>query len=364
MTNILHMSRRVESRDFVVIPELKFSEYTGGIQTRDILERLQILTELLNEQANLLDDYREYCISRLSSELADQNDDPSGEEYQQSLDLQGEAFRYHELVRFMVSDRNELILGTQNALTTDDIKRVLSLPDDGTNSILSDGLKARESVKPRKGLGSLNHMRADLRAKIRSLEDSVQTARKRGAITVELDIASRVLSRVEQEYAKQKTICEELNKELEFLSNVYNARLEYYRQFQLISDSVQEFTVVKQKKHSVMSIAEQLDHQLNSALGNHKKLESLEDDISDKERSARIAATLKQLDKQKDSLAKAIEQGVTRTRYLAYLGSKKTEESDLCTICTGKIEIGAFTMCGHIFCRDCFQASFFPRRGW
>jgi len=66
-------------QQFVEIPEFLHSQFSGGILTRKILERLQMLVDRMNEQANQLDEWREHVIKRLRLPLLDQTVDPDGE---------------------------------------------------------------------------------------------------------------------------------------------------------------------------------------------------------------------------------------------------------------------------------------------
>ena len=73
------MNNLAKRQEFVEIPELLRSEFSGGILTRRILERLDILVDKFNEQANQMDEWREEIIQRLRLPLLDQTVDPDGE---------------------------------------------------------------------------------------------------------------------------------------------------------------------------------------------------------------------------------------------------------------------------------------------
>jgi E3 ubiquitin-protein ligase SHPRH len=64
---------------FVEIPELRQSQFSGGIITRKFFERLQPLVDQINEQANQMDEWRERIIQKLRLPLLDQTVDPDGE---------------------------------------------------------------------------------------------------------------------------------------------------------------------------------------------------------------------------------------------------------------------------------------------
>lgn len=67
------------AQQFVEIPEFRQSEFSGGILTRKVFERLQPFIDQMNEQANQLDDWREKTIQRLRLPLLDQTVNPEGE---------------------------------------------------------------------------------------------------------------------------------------------------------------------------------------------------------------------------------------------------------------------------------------------
>jgi len=69
----------VDGQQFVEIPEFRQSEFSGGILTRKVFERLQPLVDQMNDQANEMDEWREKVIQRLRLPLLDQTIDPNGE---------------------------------------------------------------------------------------------------------------------------------------------------------------------------------------------------------------------------------------------------------------------------------------------
>jgi len=69
----------IESQQFVEIPEFRQSDYSGGIITRKIFERLQPFVDEVNEQANQLDEWRGKIVQILRLPLLDQTVDPDGE---------------------------------------------------------------------------------------------------------------------------------------------------------------------------------------------------------------------------------------------------------------------------------------------
>ena len=77
----------VDGQLFVEIPEFRQSDFSGGILTRKVFERLQPFVDQMNAQANVLDDWREKVIQTLRLPLLDQTSDPNGEFIQLNAEL-------------------------------------------------------------------------------------------------------------------------------------------------------------------------------------------------------------------------------------------------------------------------------------
>lgn len=360
MARMAPLRRDVASQNFVTIPEMLFPKEIGAFLTRATMEKLQTMTQTLNDQANQLDIWRESCIERLTSALADQNDDPSGEEYQKSLDAQAEASAYHELVRFLVHDRNAMITGEQNNLIKSNIQQAIANMHEDTPEIILDGLKTRDKLLPVDDQSSLKQIRFELRAKMRAAESTALSGRDTSTGKMEFEVAKRAFHQLEQQYKPQKEAIEDLLKEVDRLGIVYNARLEYYRQFQAISDDVEEFTVLKRTKQGM--IGQRLDDALDRALGRSKTIEEDEKDIPKLERTRRAEQRLTEVTNDILKARNAIEAGETRSRYLKLLGQGRSESPTICLICLESFQVGAFTVCGHVFCKDCFSAWFRSNR--
>ena len=110
----------------------------------------------------------------------------------------------------------------------------------------------------------------------------------------------------------------ELEKEQEMYRGTMNQRLEYYRQFQNISDSVAKYK-------------EELDEKFDARAFN--ETENL------KAKKKNSAAGFK-----------------TKCTYLKHLrGENQNETTAECIICREDIESGVLTTCGHKYCKDCIN---------
>lgn len=337
---------------FVVIPEMHFPKNVG-LTARVTLEHLQELTEQMNEQANELDEFRNKCILRLTSKLADENEDPSGEEYQQSLDAQEEAFLYLELCKIMINDRCRMIdhrLFT--SLMRDDARKWTESERQKAGLTMVDGMRIRDRHRPLPdpedmsqhgnvcpALGCLKDIRDELVVREREI-------RQRGD-TMRIERASLVnaIRDVDETLAAQRKAYEGLRQEEIELRRLYNARLTYYRQFQDLSDAVQGFSVLRTG----------IEHDdLDRATRRHlAEIEVEEADISDDERHARVDRTLQRLEFDIEELTTTVDRGQARLTYLNHL-SDTSKSVETCIICQSDFVTGALTFCGHIYCKDCF----------
>jgi len=77
------LQQRAKMQHFTEIPEFPSNLPKGGIESRNSTEKLEALTAVLNQQANIVDEWREKTIQFLIQPLVDEDDDMeiTGEEY-------------------------------------------------------------------------------------------------------------------------------------------------------------------------------------------------------------------------------------------------------------------------------------------
>ncbi|KAK9471884.1 SNF2 family N-terminal domain-containing protein [Dipodascopsis tothii] len=315
------LASTAERQAFVEIPEITdVDEVEGTLESRAAVSRAHELGAMLNEQANVLDEWREKLIGLLGQRLVDRDAEPDGEEYGESLDAQEEAFSYQEAIRQAVADRNEAVNGVRNNLVVYDVGREDVL--DKRTELAKELLEQRRSVKPPPALGSLKAAHDDLRRLATQLGyevDDAADARSR-RLQTELSLAATAADRLRATLAEQKKTVDALDKEVLMFRDVYNARIEYYKQLQQLSDGVAAF----------------------------------EPKEPDKFRKSAVAA--------EGRLAVRVERGYARLRYLDHLKSSTAaasgdipESERMCVICQSPFEIGSLTVCGHQYCRECMM---------
>ncbi|OLL23782.1 putative ATP-dependent helicase [Neolecta irregularis DAH-3] len=301
---------RAEKKDFVIIPEISDVTSTGS----GVFERIQLVGRILNEQALQLDKWRQIIIDFLTSKIVDNDTTPDGEEYTEGLDAQGECTSYLEAFRRSLMDRTFLILNTQSSLQEyEHYHRHMEVVTELDNELR----KVRKSfldIPPATKI--VDQEPVDT---LKNLDDTLKDLFEADLKAEELEMIWKERARLDDVKKRQTKACRSLEKEYETMRSLLNSRIEYFRQLQQISDSVVQYTV------------EEPDMEINRLL-----------------------------DEEAIELAK-IEQAESRYRYLVNLKAEETSDQFLlqkpttCIICTDTFDVGAITICGHIFCDDCLK---------
>ena len=299
------------------IPVISPIKSRGGIENRKILDKMDELEELLNLQAQQLEEWRNQVIKILLMSLVDSDEETTGEEYEDSTKSQDELYVYLAVLRAIVADRHHALTGQQNFLIDNEMRDYVRQanqepPQGHAPELLLKVMEKRQRLR-------LHSQDASLRAvvsELRSLATSLDGAGSRAEI--ERQIVEEELSDIQAISSAQVKTISRLERELHMFTGVMNLRVEYYRQLQRISDTVAPYKE---------ELDEVLDHR---ALDSQLNLErSSEDQV----------ATLK-----------------TKHRFLLHLRTESdaTKERD-CVICRQPIENGVLTVCGHQYCKDCIR---------
>ena len=95
------LSKKAALQHFVVLDDATIEEHdvAVGLESRSLLQKFNMIGTRLNQQAEVIDDWREKLISFLTHDLVDQDAYPDGEEYEESLDAQEYAYWYLEVLQ-------------------------------------------------------------------------------------------------------------------------------------------------------------------------------------------------------------------------------------------------------------------------
>ncbi|KAI1853488.1 hypothetical protein JX266_001472 [Neoarthrinium moseri] len=308
------LSKRAGSQNFADIPEF-VCDLKPGLETRSVQEKFVQLGEALNDQANVVDEWREAVIQLLLKPLVDQEEDEiTGEEYENSTKIQGDLMVYTTMLRAAISDRQDALSGLTNERIRHEIKtyELQAKDDEGPSpEKLLALLEAREEVNPTALQVSLRGIISELRELATKLRGDGDTLRTRA----ESHIVDALLKLVQHEITAQEKANGKLERELALFTSAMNARVEYYRQLQAVSDTVAPY-------------------------------EFMEGEDRAKTYDLRL--------RDESQYDRVIQTAIASQRYQVHLKNQGHEWSKkTCPICTDEYTVGVLTPCTHEFCRDC-----------
>jgi E3 ubiquitin-protein ligase SHPRH len=231
---------KARKQSFAIIPELK-ARQQRGIETKSIVERVESLYDTLNDQANIIDDWREAVIQLLLKPLIDEEDtvETTGEEFDNSTKIQDHIMVYIQALRTVIADRQDAVLGQLHDLVRHEAKVALESALEGEGPApqkLLELFSIREKVKPGPQYGSLRSAISDLRAAASKVGRFGDGANNRHRL--EHEIINLQMQGIQADLTKQNKVMLEMEKEVERFTGAMNARVGYYKQLQAISDSV------------------------------------------------------------------------------------------------------------------------------
>lgn len=301
-----------KSRAFLRVPEIDISaslSETYSSDVKSIVDRTSCLVEQLNREAVVINQWILELVETLKEPLVGATSDPSGKEFEQLLVDQDKVQCLLVVLDNTLAARKQWIYGIEEAGP----KRPRR--------------KEKPQVEDDQYLVSLERMAEEVRPQVRSLLQEMVEALK---VTVaEGASAEQISQQLGVILENQKAALALVTREVTVNCNaVFNARIEYFKQLQQISDSVKA-----------------------------TEWRMVQTDLSSLSVSAKLSQILAQYPKYEDALGKLIG----RYRYLNSLFVAKDalqselEEQMMCVICRGVITIGLLTACGHKYCKDCLS---------
>ncbi|KAK8017659.1 SNF2 family N-terminal domain-containing protein [Apiospora rasikravindrae] len=318
-----HMTKLSEdaaTQSFVEMPEFQFIVHKG-LESRRVLENLEELGGVLDEQANLIDDWREQVIQILVRPLVDEDGEAeiTGEEYEDSTKIQDDLMVYTHVLRAVIADRQDILTGLFNERVKHETKVAERLAKDGEGpnpEMLLELLKSRMEIKPRPGMGSFRAVVTNLRELATKLRHDVTNGSQRAQ--VELEIVQEQLKLAQDQIGAQTKGANALEKELDRFTDAMNARVEYYKQLQQISDTVAPWERGENEDDDAL---------FNGLLG------------------------------EEAAMKHKIVDAQSKHRYLLHLkeAGQKSQGPRFCVICQSTFTLGVLTVCGHEFCKECMM---------
>ncbi|KAF4999767.1 hypothetical protein FGRMN_2236 [Fusarium graminum] len=304
---MMKTAQKASEQSFVEIPELTVGE-ERGIESGRILDDLEALYGELNDQANVIDEWREHLVQLLLKPLVDEEGDveTTGEEYGESAKDQDELMVYVQVLRVAVADRQDALTGQTNELIKHETQTSLRFAESGEGPApekFIELMALRDQIKP--GSTSIRKAISEFRALTSKLSKDTTRAIMEGRIT------DRQLKATQAILNAQSKLATSLEAEIDEFKTIMNLRLEYYRQLQAVSDSVLPYE------------------------------------------GPTTEATMKKMKETEDNLRKRLSAAEAKHRYLLHLkeAGSKSNEPRMCVICQTSFTVGVLT--AHHNCPVC-----------
>ncbi|ROT43122.1 E3 ubiquitin-protein ligase [Sodiomyces alkalinus F11] len=318
--HIRRLQNLASSQNFVTVPEL-VPNPLKGIESGPVIEKIEDLYGALNTQADIIDAWRERLVQLLTRPLVDQEEhtELTGDEFADSTKIQEELMVHVQVLRAIVADRLSALSGLENPLVKHETRTTKALAKNGEGPApekLLELLAVRDEVRPPAEQGCLRGTISELRALAGRLAPS--DASDEGRTRMEHEVVTRQIKDTLAQMLAQSKACQGLERECDKFTSAMNARLDYYRQLQYVSDSVETY-------------------------------EGPRDDVA-------IAKCVESEEISRKKLGAA----EAKHRYLLSLrdtGSRSSEPR-MCIICQSTFTTGILTVCGHQFCRECMMLWF------
>lgn len=313
-------------KTFMAIPAIEIAHLKEGVahlKAKAFVDRFLELAAKLNRQAEVINENMSLLREVLTNPVVSAKESADGEEYEQSVSDQEKASFLMLVIAQMLMERLSVTLESRDALLETIKQQERELRQEASRAadraFISQLQSRRASVKPQLD-HALEELLQDCRFWLMEVLDQHHVA-----IEVFEDVVETMAVVVENEKTCQNLLKRELN--LSF-NALFNSRVEYFKQLQLISDSVRNNTL-KFPQDSLNP--DQLDLLFQSLFHNLSHAKS------------------------------RLNKSVSRMRYLSTLvpntQEATLEENDefICIICQSPITIGSLTSCGHKFCRLCLE---------
>lgn len=318
------------------------NQFVGDMKTKQLINQFNKLFTQLNEQAKVINEFVQQLLTVLSNPLLSSEKSPDGEEYEQSIQDQDQASCLMLVITQLLTDRSNATLETKTKITEitkqQDHDYKLEFQRANDRKFLKALQAKRVKSKPDLNI-SFEELLQDARLLEAEMRDNYRS-------NVQEEVYEEIVRLLRTVYENEKNCQSMLQKELNSSFNaVFNARVEYFKQLQQISDSVET-----------------------------KKFSFLQEDLSAKCIDGEFQTLFNYLAGARNKLTR----GLSRYRYLATLipsdeskNIKKenidipdSQEEVICIICQTGIKVGSLTSCGHKFCKSCLDEWLSTGHSW
>ncbi|KAI0119201.1 SNF2 family N-terminal domain-containing protein [Daldinia grandis] len=323
---ITRIREKASSQSFTEVPEIELPSFQG-LESRRVLDNFKVLAGALDDQADLIDEWREAVIQMLIRPLVDEEDEVeiTGDEYEDSTKIQDELMVYTLVLRAVIADRRDAMSGLENERVKYDTRfaeRQARAGEGHAPEKVLALLQQRDRIKHHYQGTSFRGIATDLRELATKLRYDMGNGSSRAR--VELDIVEKYLKQTQEQSSAQNKALAGLERELETFTAAMNARVEYYRQLQSISDNVAPLDASQFLNFDdPQSVSREREHAMQG---------------------------LEKISKKKFTAA------LPKHRYLVHLREAGQNAEEVCVICQCAFTLGVLTVCGHHFCKECIMA--------
>ncbi|KAI0852233.1 SNF2 family N-terminal domain-containing protein [Daldinia vernicosa] len=319
---ITRIREKASSQSFTEVPEVRLPEFRG-LETRRISDSFKVLAGALDVQADLIDEWRETVIQMLIRPLVDEEEEAeiTGDEYEDSTKIQDELMVYTLALRAVIADRRDAMSGLENERVKYDTRfaeRQAQAGEGHAPEKVLVLLRKRDRIKQLYLGTSFRAIVTDLRELATKLRHDISNGSSRAR--VELHIVEGHLKLTQEQSNAQNKAATALERELDTFTAAMNARVEYYRQLQSISDNVAPLDATQLPDDDPYSAAVEKEYEMQ-----------------EREKAS------------KDKFTAALP----KHRYLLHLREAGQKSEEVCVICQGAFTLGVLTVCGHHFCKEC-----------
>ena len=313
-----------------------------AISTDHYVDEAGSLAKLLADHAEIAVKWRGEIVKRLlksvNRDVDTENEDD--DQYQENLDAQHEAEAYLEMYGVLLAERELIITGTAPVGSRDrptaigvldrevkEFRRRSLLP--GCEAPTEGEQKVHEvrrlTLEHYRSLDS-ERERVSLSAKQLPLSELPNRVSSRKAVFLnetEALMVNKLIAELRSVIKSQKDLLDNVRRDMALLSELFNARAEYFRHMQHLSDSVADYRADDLKVAYARLRSQEQRHHI--AIGGFEH----------------------------------------RLRYLEHLNKSRRSDHEIqeCFMCTEVIRKGVLTdKCGHVACDSCFNQWIAKRR--
>ncbi|KAG9860619.1 hypothetical protein KCU77_g4351, partial [Aureobasidium melanogenum] len=319
------LMQKIEQEKDVILERsgLATMESPGGVENVKIIHKAHDLARIMNAQAKLINEWKQKATDLLLKPLVDkdeENVETTGDEYEDSTKSQDTLNAYLDALRAVAADRSTCITGQSAPLVDQEVKSLIQMAKLGNGhapELILELLAERNRLKQKPddvlSLRGLMH-------EIRGIETALDWQDGNARAGAELQIIRGQAKQLGLIAERETKVLKSLEEMIELFSATMNKRLDFYRQLQVISDTVAPYK-------------EDWDDTLDVG--------------------ALEAATRRQ-----ETQTKALAALKTKNRFLLHLREESTSSQEtqrICVICQGSFEQGVLTVCGHQYCKECIN---------